>query len=316
MLSSRFCQCRFFTQVRPHFGYSLDAHRGPAASRLWHAAEVPLQEAARRMRSLPCALAIAGLDPSGCAGLYADLRAFRAASVWGCGAVAVTTVQSTAGLRSSVPVATADVLAQVRELFSHQDVRAIKIGALGSVANVRGVARWLAGLRGKVPVVIDPVLRASRGKREATLLETSGIAALRDLTGTATVITPNAREAEELLHLRVRSLDDAEQAARAFIALGARAALVKGGHFAAPSKDEVVDVLAVGNRLIHLRAPRMKIAPHGTGCTLASLIAGKLATRARIDDAAIVASVRWAKRHLASQIARAVRVGDGQPVMP
>jgi hydroxymethylpyrimidine/phosphomethylpyrimidine kinase len=268
------------------------------------------------MRPLPCALAISGLDPSAGAGLFADLRAFRAASVWGCGAVAVVTVQSTAGLRASAPVATADVLAQVRELWLHENVRAIKIGALGSLANVRGVTRWLAALKRKVPVVIDPVLQASRGNRAAPLLEKAGWAAMLRMSKLATVITPNAPEASALLGRPVRTLADAERAARVLVDIGARAALVKGGHLPSAARGETTDVLAVGGRTLHLRAPRSRITPHGTGCTLASLIAGKLAGAKQIDDEVILLAVRWAKRQLASRLVRAVRVGEGQWVMP
>src|SRR6185503_15644273 len=135
-------------------------------------------------------------------GLFADLRAFRAASVWGCGAVAVLTVQSTARLRASTAVPTAQVLAQVRELWAQQNVKAIKIGALGSLANVRGVTDWLASLPRKVPVVVDPVLCASRGKRDAPLLESAGIAALIEMIEVCAVVTPNALEAERLLGRR------------------------------------------------------------------------------------------------------------------
>jgi len=270
----------------------------------------------RAMRSLvPCALAIAGLDPSGGAGLFADLRAFRAASVWGCGAVAVLTVQSTAGLRASEPVPTAQVLAQVRELFSHENVKAIKIGALGSLANVRGVTRWLSSLHGKIPVVMDPVVRASRGTRRASLLESAGVAALIPMVKLATVVTPNAVEAETLLGRRVRSLADAERAARDLVDLGARAALVKGGHLRDARKGEITDVLAVGGRIIHLRAPRRSAAPHGTGCMLASLIAGKLAAAERADEDAIIASIRWAKGALKKRLVHPWRIGAGQLVM-
>ena len=236
--------------------------------------------------------------------------------MWGCGAVAVLTVQSTAGLRTSEPVPTARVLAQVRELWARQNVKAIKMGALGSLANVRGVTRWLTGLRGKVPVVIDPVLRASRGASRAPLLETAGIAALLEMVELATVVTPNAVEAEALLGQRVRSLADAERSARAFVKLGARAALVKGGHLAGAAKGETTDVLAVGARVIHLSAPRVSAVPHGTGCTLASLIAGKLAALGRDRDADIVAAIRWAKKQLAARISHPWRVGAGQLVMP
>jgi hydroxymethylpyrimidine/phosphomethylpyrimidine kinase len=266
-------------------------------------------------RLVPCALAISGLDPSGGAGLFADLRAFRAASVWGCGAVAVLTVQSTAGIRDSVPISTAHVLSQVRALFAHENVKAIKIGALGSLANVRGVTRWLASLRGQVPVVIDPVLRASRGNRGAPLLEDGAIAALVEMVKLAWVVTPNVVEAETLLGRRVRSLADAEEAARALVLLGARAALVKGGHLPGSSRRETTDVLAVGGRVIHLRARRVSVVPHGTGCTLASLIAGKLAAAGGADDRDLVTSIRWAKRQLKARIGNPWRVGRGQLVM-
>jgi len=269
------------------------------------------------MRLTPCALSIAGLDPSGGAGLYADLRAFRAASVWGCGAVAVMTVQTTAGLLASNPTPTALLLAQVRALHAHQNLRAVKIGALGSLANVRGVTRWLQGLERRIPVVIDPVLVASRGpRRGGELLEGAAHAALLRMSRMSALITPNAHEAESLLGLRVQSLADAERAAHAFLALGARAALVKGGHWRGSVRGETTDVLAIGSRTIHLHAERVKVTPHGTGCTLASLIAGKLAGAPRLDDDVLVASVRWAKRKLASQIAHPLRIGNGQLVMP
>lgn len=267
------------------------------------------------MRALPCALSIAGLDPSGGAGLFADLRAFREASVWGCGAVAVMTVQSTAGLRASTPVATPDLVAQIRELFAHQNIRAVKIGALGSLSNVRGVTRFLAKHGARVPVVIDPVVRATRGASGAPLLEARAAAALLEMARAATLITPNAVEAALFTGRPVRDVNDAEIAARELVDRGARAALVKGGHLV-PAKGDVIDVLVVGSRVFHLRSPRARIAPHGTGCTLASLVAGRLAGSTRIDDAAIVASVRWAKRHLAARIERALRVGDGQWVLP
>jgi hydroxymethylpyrimidine/phosphomethylpyrimidine kinase len=268
------------------------------------------------MRLSPCALAISGLDPSAGAGLFADLRAFHTASVWGCGAVAVVTVQSTARLCASAPVPTARVLAQVRELWSQQNVRAIKIGALGSVANVRGVSRWLASLERKVPVVIDPVMRASRGRPNAPLLQRAGWAAMLDMSKLATVFTPNAPEAEALLGRRVRTVSDAELAARAFVDRGARAALVKGGHLVAGARRETTDVLAIGTRMLHFRARRAKITPHGTGCTLASLIAGRLAATGPLDDDAIVSAVRWAKHKLALRLVSAVRIGAGQRVMP
>jgi hydroxymethylpyrimidine/phosphomethylpyrimidine kinase len=267
------------------------------------------------MQNRPCALAIAGLDPSGGAGVFADLRAFSAASVWGCGAVTLVTVQSTNGLRASHPVETRKLLAQVRELVSHQRIRSIKIGALGSPANARGVARFLTALGGRIAVVIDPVMRATRGAGQARLLDPAAGDVLRRMIAHATVVTPNVPEAEALLGARVRSVDDAERAARAFVELGARAALVKGGHLPRAASAEVTDVLAVGGRIVRFRAPRVDADVHGTGCTLSSLIAGRLAHARALDARSIVEAVAWAKRKLGRALARPLEIGDGLSVI-
>src|SRR5689334_18360460 len=235
----------------------------------------------------PCALAIAGLDPCGGAGVYADLRAFAAASVWGCAAVTLLTIQSTSGLRASRPVETRTLLDQIRELARHQHVRSIKIGALGSASNARGVARYLATMRRRIPVVLDPVLRATRGQGQARLLDPTALDHVRRMLRHVTLVTPNAPEAETLVGARVRSVEDAEKAARALVELGARAALVKGGHLPVRARN-VTDVLAVGRRTLHFRAARVGGGAHGTGCTLSSLIAGRLAHARKVDDDAIV----------------------------
>jgi hydroxymethylpyrimidine/phosphomethylpyrimidine kinase len=264
------------------------------------------------MATLPCALSIAGLDPSGGAGLFADLRAFAAAKVWGCGATAVITIQSTAGLRRSEPVAPQVLLAQIRELVRHQNVRAVKIGALGSAANARAVARWLQSTK-NVPVVLDPVMHGTRAARGAALLASSALPELLSLVRLSTIVTPNVPEAELLLARRIRSLADAEHAARDLVRLGARAALVKGGHLPR-SSGTVVDVLAVGSRVIRLSGSRSAAEVHGTGCMLSSLAAGHLARAGSSRDDAIVEAARWAKRTLSRALAHPLRIGDGLQV--
>jgi len=295
----------------------------------------------------PCALAISGLDPSGGAGLFADLRAFAVAQVWGCGAPAVSTVQSTAGLRRSRAMPTRDLLAQVREIYAHQNVRSIKIGALGSSANARGILRWLRTVSGRVPVVLDPVMRPTLGSKGVRLLESAGLRVLFALAARATLVTPNIPEAELLVGMRIRSIEDAERAARALVSRGARAALVKGGHLRDPSAaSKTVDVLVVGSRTIHISAARVGLAVHGTGCALASLIAGRLAAQSRIKtarvarrrasarrsgaqrafvdpprdgevtDQMIVDAVRWAKNRLHRALSRPARIGAGLLVLP
>jgi hydroxymethylpyrimidine/phosphomethylpyrimidine kinase len=229
--------------------------------------------------------------------------------------VAVVTVQSTVGLRTSHPVPTRELLDQIRELFARQRIRSIKIGALGSLGNVVGVTRLLRKRSGKIPVVIDPVMRSSRVTGRARLLDNGAERALWKMCELATVVTPNVPEAEHFVSGTIRSLSDAEGAARALVDTGARAALVKGGHLAATGNGHAVDVLAVGGRIFRFGAPRVRGAIHGTGCTLASLIAGYLAHHDEVDDEAIVTAVRKAKQRLETALQRPLRIGPGQLVL-
>jgi len=244
----------------------------------------------------PCVLTIAGLDPGGGAGIAADLRAFAAAGAFGCAVVALLTVQSTSGLTATRSVPHAFVISQASEVVRHQRVRAIKTGALGSVANVHALAAWLAGYP-EIPVIVDPVLLPSAGT--GRLLATRAVHVLRDeLLPRATLVTANVPEAETLVGRTIGSPDDAREAALSLVALGARAALVKGGHLAGAM---AVDVLALGRSVYELRSPRQRLPPlHGGGCTLAALIAGRLAATERGADRAergrLLEAVRWARR--------------------
>jgi hydroxymethylpyrimidine/phosphomethylpyrimidine kinase len=265
---------------------------------------------AARLVETPCALAIGGLDPGGGAGIAADLRAFAAAGVFGCAALAVLTVQSTAGVRSARALAASEVIAQAGEVLRHQRVRAVKVGALGSQANVRAVARLL-GRHRDIPVVVDTPMRPTRGK--ARLLAEGALAALRDeLMPRATLVTVNLDEAEVLVGEAVRTVGEAHDAARALSRTGARAVLVKGGHLRGASGSSAIDVLAIGGEVVELRARRLNLpAVHGTGCTLASLVAGRLAARVglRLDADQLVSAIRWAKHLHHTALGRTVDVG-------
>jgi hydroxymethylpyrimidine/phosphomethylpyrimidine kinase len=237
---------------------------------------------------LACALAIGGLDPGGGAGLAADLRAFSRAGAFGCAVAAVLTVQSTSGLRAAHTVRTKLVLEQAREVLSHQRVGAIKTGALGSSANLKAVAHLLAE-HPRIPVVIDPVMMPTRGA--GRLLAERALGALRrELLPRATLVTANVPEAEAITGTRILDVEAATRAAVAIRALGAQAVLVKGGHLAGP---ESIDVLCTDKGIVLLAGKRVKLPNglHGGGCTLASLIAGRLA----LGDA-LLPAVKWAKK--------------------
>jgi hydroxymethylpyrimidine/phosphomethylpyrimidine kinase len=250
----------------------------------------------------PCALAISGLDPGGGAGLAADLRAFQAAGVFGCGVVAMTTVQSTDGIRSARALPAARVLEMAREVLAHQRVSVIKVGALGSVANVRAVADLLSEVA-TLPVVIDPVMIASRG--EAQLVDPKALRYFREaLIPRAALVTPNAPEAEALTRQRIRSVQDAQSAAEKLCLMGAAAALVKGGHL---SGARAIDVLVTRNGAVHhFSAVRLPIRTrvHGGGCTLASLIAGRLACGDELH-----AAIGWSKIKMQSALKNLKNVG-------
>jgi hydroxymethylpyrimidine kinase/phosphomethylpyrimidine kinase len=271
---------------------------------------------------LPCALTIGGLDPGGGAGIAADLRAFHAAGVFGCAAVAVITVQSTAGLRSARPIPARQLAAQAEEVLANQRIRAIKVGALGSRENVLAVARILTRPEMRdLPVVLDTPIRPTRGS--ALLLAPDARAAMRErLMPLATLVTVNLDEVRALLGERVKTVSEAHDAARALVRSGPRAVLVKGGHMTGPL---AIDVLAIDDEVIELRARRLTLATtHGTGCTFAALVAGRLArAKARhgisptpsTPGGTLLSAIRWAKRVHHAALTRAADVGGGLRVI-
>lgn len=225
----------------------------------------------------------------------------------------LVTVQSTQGLRASYLMAPAQLSAQVREILCCQRVRAIKTGALGSADHVRAVERLLRELAPRTPLVIDPVLGATRARRGARLFDAAAVGRLRRLMARAALVTPNAVEAGVLAGMSVRTLEEAAAAGRLLLETGARAVLVKGGHL---STEEATDVLVIGNRVIYLSSPRFSTGAHGTGCRLASLVAGRMATRSQVlTDAAIIQAVRWAKARMTESLRSPRRVGKGMLVL-
>ncbi len=271
---------------------------------------------------LSTALTIAGLDPSGGAGIAADLRAFDAAGAWGAAVCAALTVQSTRGVRAVRAVATKLVIAQAEEVLGDARVLAIKTGALGSAANVRAVARLIEA-HPAIPAIVDPVMLPSRnaGKQAGSRLDGPGsLPALQRLARVATLVTPNLAEASALLGgVTITTEEDAREAALALVKAGSRAALVKGGH---GTGAEAVDWLIVGGQTIEITRiarPRRATPPlHGTGCTLASLIAGRLAAKSAGRPPAageLVAAVRWARGRLDAAIATPLTTGHGLLVL-
>jgi len=241
-------------------------------------------------------LTIAGSDPSGGAGLQADLKVFHAHRCWGAAVVTALTVQDTTRVHAVEPVAPALVAHQLDVVLADLDVRAAKTGMLGTPDVVDVVAARFAA-RPPIPLVVDPVLVASAGQ---SLAAAGVVAALRTrLLPVAALVTPNLAEAEALLGRRVADVDGMRDAARALVDAGARAALVTGGHL----PDRAVDVLYDGRAVHVLDAPRLHVGPtHGTGCALSAAIVARLAAGDALVDA-VAAAKRWTHAALAAAVA-------------
>ena len=244
-------------------------------------------------------LTVAGSDSGGGAGIQADLKTMLACGVHGMSVLAAVTAQNSVGVQGYWELPAEAVRAQLTSVLSDLRVDAVKTGMLASPALVEVVADALAP--GPAPVVVDPVGVSKHGD---ALLQPDAVEVLRTrLLPLATVVTPNLPEVEQLTGLRVEGERDLRRAADAVLALGPRWVLVKGGHL----PGEAVDLLTDGDAEHLLRAPRLDNRhTHGTGCTLASAIASRLALG---DD--VPAAVRAAKDYVTGAIAGGFAIGAG-----
>jgi hydroxymethylpyrimidine/phosphomethylpyrimidine kinase len=249
---------------------------------------------------VPVALTIAGSDSSGGAGVQADLKTFAAFGVYGASVLTALTAQNTRGVTAIAEVSPDFVVAQYEAVMSDLTIAAAKTGMLARTAIIEALARCL----GEHPVpwlVVDPVMVATSGD---VLLEADAITAMRDLIlPLASVVTPNLHEAEILINEPVGDVDAMRRAARRLVELGARAALVKGGHL----EHDAVDILYDGRVESEFRSPRVRgIRTHGAGCTLSAAIAASLA-----HGSTLAKAVSAAKRFVTRAIESAPALGGG-----
>ncbi len=264
-----------------------------------------LNEEARPATGLRYArvLSIAGSDSGGGAGIQADLKTFAAFGCYGMTAVTAITAQNTCGVSGIHAIPPAMLAAQIDAVAGDIGVDAVKIGMLHDPAVVEVVADAIRRYRWR-HVVLDPVMVAINGDR-LIAQETIGVL-VEQLFPLATVITPNLDEAALLLGRALQDKSELEAAAADLLALGARAALVKGGHLPG---EEVVDVLLQAGQKA-LRLSQQRIASrntHGTGCTLSSAIACHLALGHDLPDA-----VTAARSYIQQAIAQGADVQTGQ----
>lgn len=259
------------------------------------------------MTSVPKVLTIAGVDPSGGAGVFADVKAFSALGAYGMGIIAALTAQSTRGVTGFVAVEPEFVRQQWDTLVDDIVPEAIKIGMLANARVATSVGMILDDYRERrgedAHVVLDPVMVATSGDR---LLDEDAEQAVRELVPRASLITPNLPEAAVLLGVETaRDQEQMATQARALLAMGAQRVLIKAGHLAGP---EATDLYADADGIVEVTAHRVATEnTHGTGCTLSSAIA---ALRPRAED--WPTAVQEAKGYLTGALEHADELEVGQ----
>ncbi len=248
---------------------------------------------------IPVALTIAGSDPSGGAGIQADLKTFHQFDVYGEAAITLLTVQNTVGVTCVECLSAGLVTAQVRAVLEDIPPRAVKTGALGNAAIIEAVAALAAGF--EVPLVVDPVMISKHGA--ALVAEDARKAIATHLLPRAFLVTPNLAEAAALTGIEVADTAAMREAATRLCAMGAKAALVKGGHL----NGHAIDVLLADGEFHEFAAARINTRhTHGTGCTYSAAITAGLA-----HGIGLLAAVARAKDFITEAIRTAPQLGAG-----
>lgn len=252
----------------------------------------------------PVVLTIAGLDPSGGAGIVADIKTISALGCFPAAALTSVTFQNTTGVFGAEHQTVETLRAQIKPIVQDVSVAAAKTGMLPTAEIVAEVARLFSEEDLPSPVV-DPVVVATSGD---VLIDEEAFEILRTrLFPLARIVTPNIPEAEKLAGFPVETVDDMRRAAEIIQAMGARAVLVKGGHREVRPR-EAVDVLVDENGIFtEFRSEYLEIGEvHGSGCTLSAAIVAYLGRGMKLE-----AAVEAAKEYVSNAIRTAQRIGQG-----
>ncbi len=262
---------------------------------------------------IPVCLTIAGLDPSGGAGIIADIKTFSAFGCFAAAAVSSVTFQNTTGVFGAVHQTAESVRRQVEPILQDYEIAALKTGMLPTREIIEEAAR-LVEENGLERVVVDPVVRSTSG---FDLIDDRALDALIEkMFPVADLITPNIPEAERIARMEIGTPDDIAAAARIMQSIGARNVLIKGGHATGAGRDawrpqtakpQAIDYLFIGTESMEFGEPFIDTtATHGTGCTLAAAITANLALGKGLADA-----VRAAKVFVTEAIRTAPGLGKG-----
>ena len=255
--------------------------------------------------TLPRVLSIAGTDPTGGAGIHADLKSFEAAGAYGMAVVTALVAQNTQGVRSIHTPPVSFLQEQLECVKDDVLVDALKVGMLGSVPITETVSQFVASLPEGVPVVCDPVMVASSGDR---LLEPEAERAVQELARRCTVVTPNLPELAVLAGVaEPQTLDEAIAVATEWARENNTWVVVKGGHLDGEHADNAT--VSPEGQVKRVPCPRVATKnTHGTGCSLSSALAARLGAGDSLDDA-----LTWATAWLHEAITHAdeLQVGTG-----
>lgn len=254
---------------------------------------------------IPIALTIAGSDPSGGAGLQADLKTFQAHGVYGLSVTTAITVQNSKGVCAVHPLPANQIKEQLANLLADFCIQSIKIGMLGSSENARVVAEFIENSINK-SVVLDPIIKSQSG------FDLNSDKCLRiieeGLFPNSLIITPNVEEAAQLCQTPIDSLVSMSEAASRLNKLGANNVLIKGGQF---EEGTVCDLFFDGKNHFFRHWPKQPgFSPHGTGCVLSSAIAANLALGQLMTQA-----VANAQNYLQDLRQHTIKIGEGYPYL-
>lgn len=262
---------------------------------------------------LPVVLTIAGLDPSGGAGIIADIKTFTAFDCFATSAVTSLTFQNTQGVFGAIHQTAESVRSQILPIADDFKIAAMKTGMLPTRDVIEEIVSLIKKKKLPAPVV-DPVVRSTSGY---DLIDDEALRVLvMKLFPLAKLVTPNIPEAERICGFKINSIKDMESAAKIMRSFGAHAALIKGGHTfemqkvkgkRKKEKDEAIDVLDDAGNVVILHAARIETtSTHGTGCTLSAAITACLAIDMSIEDSVIAA-----KKFVTEAIRTAPKLGKG-----
>lgn len=252
------------------------------------------------MVEFPIGLTVAGTDPTGGAGILADLKAMHSRGVYGMAAVTSLTAQNTLGVQDVYNVPADFIDKELNSIFSDEVPHAMKTGMVAEADMMTVIADYIR--KYNIPYVMDPVMIATSGDR---LMTGASMSTLIDtLIPLATIVTPNLHEAEAITKMTIRTEEDIHRALKIFVDdMGAESVIIKGGHLSGDATDYLYD----GINISTLTAARIDTdQTHGTGCTFSAVLTAELAKGRTIDEA-----FKTSKTYITNAIQNSPGIGKG-----